>query len=211
MKQRILLYGGTFDPPHNGHMNLLKAAMQALKPERVVIEPAGLPPHKAASATAPEHRLAMCRCFLQAGEHITVDDTEIRRKGKSYTVDTLRDFCVRFPGGQLYLALGSDVFLSFRAWKEYREIFKMAVLVVQSRKDGDSKELMNMARILRGEGAGVILVDAPPIELSSAQLRERLYAGQDVSRYLPGEVQAYIKAHGLYRQLRKEVVHDITE
>ena len=148
---------------------------------------------------------------MQAGEHITVDDTEIRRKGKSYTVDTLRDFCARFPGGQLYLALGSDMFLSFRAWKEYREIFKMAVLVVQSRKDGDSEELMNMARILRGEGAGVILVDAPPIELSSAQLRERLYAGQDVSRYLPGEVQAYIKAHGLYRQLRKEVVHDITE
>lgn len=211
MKQRILLYGGTFDPPHNGHMNLLKAAVQALRPERVIIEPAGLPPHKAASATAPEHRLAMCRCFLHAGGDITVDDTEIRRAGKSYTVDTLRAFCTRFPDAQIYLALGSDMFLSFQEWKDYREIFKMAVLVVQSRKDGDGEELLNMAKILQSQGAQVILVDAPPIELSSAQLRERLYAGKDVSRYLPGEVQAYIEAHGLYRQSRKEVVHDITE
>lgn len=203
MKQRILLYGGTFDPPHNGHMNLLRAAVKELHPAQVFIEPAGLPPHKAASATAPEHRLAMCRCFLSVAQHVTVDDTEIRRAGKSYTVDTLRTFCARFPEAEIYLALGSDMLLSFQTWKDYREILRMATLVVQSRKDGDSAELMHMAQVLQSEGAQVILVDAPPIELSSAQLRERLYGGQDVSRYLPGEVQSYIAAHGLYQKEKR--------
>lgn len=194
------MYGGTFDPPHNGHMNLLKAAVKELNPSRVIIEPAGLPPHKAASATAAEHRLAMCRCFVPAAENVTVDDSEVHRAGKSYTVDTLRMFCARFPEAQLYLALGSDMFLSFQEWKDYRDILRMAVLVVQSRKDGDSDELLHMAQVLKAEGAQVVLVDAPPIELSSAQLRERLYRGQDVSHYLPKEVQRYITAHGLYQK-----------
>lgn len=196
--ETILLYGGTFDPPHNGHMGLVRAAAGLLRPDRVIIEPAGTPPHKAASRTPAADRLAMCRCFYQAAPNVAVDDREIRRGGKSYTVDTLRDLRGDCPKARLYLALGSDMLLSFRTWRSYREILSLADLAVQSREDGDGPELTEAARSLQQEGARIVFVKAPVIELSSTQLRERVRRGGDISAYVPADVARYICAHRLY-------------
>ena len=81
---KLLLFGGTFDPPHNGHVHLLQNAIAAVRPDRVVVMPAGTPPHKAASATPARWRLEMCRCFLPLHENLVVSDWEIKRAGKSY-------------------------------------------------------------------------------------------------------------------------------
>ncbi len=196
--ETILLYGGTFDPPHNGHMGLVRAAAGLLRPDRVIIEPAGTPPHKAASQTPAEDRLAMCRCFYRAAPNVVVDDSEIRRGGKSYTVDTLQALRGSCPAARLCLALGSDMLLSFRTWRSYREILSLADLAVQSREDGDRPELAEAARSLQQEGARIVLVKAPVIELSSTQLRERVRRGGDISAYVPHEVARYIRARGLY-------------
>ena len=88
--QKIILFGGTFDPPHNGHMTLLAGAIEAVRPDLVLVEPAGTPPHKRAGGTSAAHRLAMCECFRPLFPELVLDTTEIARGGKSYTIDTVR-------------------------------------------------------------------------------------------------------------------------
>lgn len=191
----ILHYGGTFDPPHNGHMALVRAAARLLRPDRIIIEPAGTPPHKAASATPAADRLAMCRCFLAAAPGVQLDDGEICRGGKSYTVDTLR---AQYPQARIFLAMGSDMLLSFREWRCWREILRIADLAVQSREEGDEPELAAMARSLAADGGRVVLVKAPALEISSTRLREIIESGGDASAYVPAQVWSYIERHGLY-------------
>ena len=119
---RLLLYGGTFDPPHNGHLNNLKAAAARVMPDLAVVMPAGVPPHKAASATPAALRLEMCRCFYElegapALPKITVSDWEIRQAAggrRNYTVLTLEMLAKRYPEATLYLAVGSDMLETFR-------------------------------------------------------------------------------------------------
>ncbi len=194
----ILHYGGTFDPPHNGHMALVRAAARLLRPDRIIIEPAGTPPHKAASATPAADRLAMCRCFLAAAPGVQLDDGEIRRGGKSYTVDTLRALRAQYPQAHIFLAMGSDMLLSFREWRCWREILQIAALAVQSREEGDEPELAAMARSLAADGGRVVLVKAPALEISSTRLREIIESGGDASAYVPAQVWSYIERHGLY-------------
>lgn len=197
--RRILLFGGTFDPPHNGHMALLESACSAVRPDLAVVEPAGIPPHKKASATPAQHRLAMARCFESVWPRVLVDDTEIRRGGKSYTVDTLGALQARWPGAQLYLAIGSDMLLTFRIWRHWQEILQRAVLVVHSRRGGDEPSLREFARSLVAEGGRVVFAPGRVLEVSSTQLRQALEAGRTPDGLLPPMVARYITDHGLYR------------
>ena len=122
--QKIILFGGTFDPPHNGHMTLLAGAIEAVRPDLVLVEPAGTPPHKRAGGTSAAHRLAMCECFRPLFPELVLDTTEIARGGKSYTIDTVRQMNARYPGAQLYFPMGSDMLLWFRNWAAYRELLR---------------------------------------------------------------------------------------
>ena len=100
---KLLLYGGTFDPPHQGHINNLTAAIRAVQPDRVVVMPAGVPPHKQASTTPGSVRLAMCQCFLPLHPQLTVSSWELGRQGKNYTIDTVEMLQTAYPGADLYL------------------------------------------------------------------------------------------------------------
>ena len=131
--QKIILFGGTFDPPHNGHMTLLAGAIEAVRPDLVLVEPAGTPPHKRAGGTSAAHRLAMCECFRPLFPELVLDTTEIARGGKSYTIDTVRQMNARYPGAQLYFPMGSDMLLWFRNWAAYRELLRRVVLVAHLR------------------------------------------------------------------------------
>ena len=192
---KILLYGGTFDPPHWGHINNLRAAMQAVQPDKVIVMPAGIPPHKAASATPGSLRLQMCRCFLQLGEQVEISDWEISHEGKSYTVNTLRMLHSTYPDAQLYLTVGSDMFTSFRTWREWQSILQLATLVVESREADDAAMLAEFADSLCGDGAQILFARAKPVPMSSSEIRQ----GSAGAEAVPPEVWQIISSRGLYQ------------
>ncbi len=192
---KILLYGGTFDPPHWGHINNLRAAMQAVQPDKVIVMPAGIPPHKAASATPGSLRLQMCRCFLQLGEQVEISDWEITHEGKSYTVNTLRMLHSTYPDAQMYLTVGSDMLTSFRTWREWQSILQLATLVVESREADDAAMLAEFADSLCGDGARILFARAKPVPMSSSEIRQ----GSAGAEAVPPEVWQIISSRGLYQ------------
>lgn len=192
---KILLYGGTFDPPHWGHINNLRAAMQAVQPDKVIVMPAGIPPHKAASATPGSLRLQMCRCFMQLGEQVEISDWEISHEGKSYTVNTLRMLHSTYPDAQLYLTVGSDMLTSFRTWREWQSILQLATLVVESREADDAAMLAEFADSLCGDGAQILFARAKPVPMSSSEIRQ----GSAGAEAVPPEVWQIISSRGLYQ------------
>ena len=123
--QKVLLYGGTFDPPHNGHMNNLRAALELVRPDKAIVMPAGIPPHKKASTTPGEVRLAMCQCFTALSPAVEVSDWEIAQGGRSYTVHTLEMLRDAYPGAELYLCVGSDMLLTFTQWYRWQDMLAM--------------------------------------------------------------------------------------
>ena len=191
---RVLLFGGTFDPPHNGHIHLLQQAIRAVAPDWVVVMPACVPPHKAASATAPDLRLAMCRCFEPIFPDLEVSSWEIRQGGASYTIDTVAMLEDRFPGAQIFLTVGSDMLLSFTQWKEWRKLLARTTLVVQSRQEGDEAALAAAARALEAQGGRVIFAGGTPLEVSSSQIR----SGHG-RKNIPPQARAVIRRYDLYR------------
>ena len=196
---KILLYG-TFDPPHWGHINNLRAAMQAVQPDKVIVMPAGIPPHKAASATPGSLRLQMCRCFLQLGEQVEISDWEISHEGKSYTVNTLRMLHSTYPDAQLYLTVGSDMLTSFRTWREWQSILQLATLVVESREADDAAMLAEFADSLCGDGARILFARAKPVPMSSSEIRQ----GSAGAEAVPPEVWQIISSRGLYQCEKSE-------
>lgn len=199
MATRVLVYGGTFDPPHNGHMALLACACKAVQPNRVLVLPAGIPPHKRASSTPAAQRLAMAHCFTSVWPGVQVDDMEIRRNGKSYTVDTLEQLHAANPAAQLYLAVGSDMLQTFRTWHRWRDILRLAVLVVHSRETGDEPALRAFAKGISQNGGQVVFAPGKVLEISSTRLRQLAAEGKALDGLVPPEVARAIAAWGLYR------------
>lgn len=203
---KVLLYGGTFDPPHNGHLNNLRAAAARVRPDLVVVMPAGVPPHKAASATPAALRLEMCRCFdALAGEtgmpRLTVSDWEIRQAAqgaRNYTVLTLEMLAAEYPGAALYLAVGSDMLESFREWHRWQDILRLARLVVISREIGDDSALHSAACSLDPSGSRILLTPVTAVPMASSEIRRRLAAGEDCAADLPPAVRRVIRRENLY-------------
>ncbi len=204
---KILLYGGTFDPPHNGHMNNLAAAAACVQPDEVWVMPAGVPPHKAASATPAAQRLALCDCFYALAHtadipSLIVSDWEIQQAEQgvtNYTVDTLAMLAQTYPEAQLYFCLGSDMLLSFTAWHRWQDILSCATMVVESRMCGDEADLRAAAAQLGTYREKILFARAPAVPMASHTLRAHLANGDDCRAYLPQGVHEKIVAHGLYR------------
>ncbi len=207
---KILLYGGTFDPPHNGHLHNLQAVATLVRPDLVWVMPAGVPPHKAASSTPAALRLEMCEAFraLEGTEEVpalTISDWEIRRARAgqaNYTVFTLEMLAGRYPGAELYLAVGSDMLLTFTQWRRWQDILRLATLVCQSREDGDAAALADAARRLVADTPGanrILLAGAEAQPMASSRLRAALAAGEDCSHLLPDAAVRVIRREGLYR------------
>ena len=203
---KVLLYGGTFDPPHNGHLNNLRAAAERVRPDLVVVMPAGVPPHKAASATPAALRLEMCRCFyalegLPDIPRLTVSDWEMGQAAagqRNYTVLTLEMLARTYPEARLYLAVGSDMLESFRAWHRWQDILRLAQLVVVSREIGDDCVLHSAARSLDPSGSRILMAQVEALPMASRDIRRRLAAGEDCDAALPEEVHRVIRREGLY-------------
>ena len=195
---RIGILGGTFDPPHKGHLYLGENFADALSLDRVLVIPAAIPPHKAEKKlSSDEDRLEMCRLAFY-DDVFEVTDLELRREGKSYTVDTLALLRAEYPDDDFYLLIGSDMLLYFDKWYRWRDIKSMCTLCSFSRSDEDYALLRDYAENVLG--GGVLLLDQPPMEISSTEVRRRVRAGEEIGELVPEAVEEYIRERGLYRE-----------
>ena len=191
---RIGVFGGTFDPPHVGHLLVASDAREALKLDRLIFVPTGVQPFKAdtpAVATGQD-RLEMLRLAVADDANYVVDDAEINRKGLSYTVDTLEHLAERYKGAKLFLLLGQDALAGFPKWRNPERIREMATLAAMGRSD--APELPS----------GVAMKDVVPVstrrvDVSSTEIRERRREGKSIKGFVPESVERFIEARGLYR------------
>ncbi len=199
MPNGICIFGGSFDPVHKGHKKLALFVAGMLKLKKMLIIPAGLSPFKKNTGADEEQRLTMCRLAFPE-DIFEISDIEIKRGGKSYTVDTVAAVKELYPDEKIYLLIGSDQLLSFDRWFRYRDILSAVTLVSVSRESGVETEKLNefADENLRPYGECIIF-DFEAFEVSSTFLREKLSSGEDVSEYVDGNVSAYIQNEGLYK------------
>lgn len=198
---KIGIYGGTFSPPHNGHVNAARMFAAAESLDKLLIIPTFIPPHKAETSAVPaEERLEMCRLAF-TDDKFEVSDIEVRRKGKSYTFDTLTELKEMYRSDDFYLLCGTDMLLSFEKWYRFADILSMCTVVCIRREENAETGVKLAEKIVELKeqcAADVRLIDAPPLEVSSTEIREKLSRGENVNDLLPTDVYRYIKEKGLY-------------
>ena len=198
--EKIGVFGGTFNPIHNGHLFLAEHYISALKLDRLLVIPTKQPPHKQTpDLLAADSRLRLCREAFAGISQAQISDMEIIRSGKSYTVDTVRELKSTIPDAVLYLLVGSDMFLTFDQWKDWKEILSDVVLCTAARNQGEIKLLKECAEKLE-EWGKVMVFDFPVFPVSSTQVRKALKEGQDCSSLLPERVYQIIVQENLYRE-----------
>ena len=196
---RIGILGGTFNPPHLGHLICAQEAYLQLGLDRVTLIPARIPPHKAVEdEPGAEHRLELCRLAIRGDEdRLAVSDLEIARDGPSYTVDTLEALHSSAPDHELYLIVGGDIAAGLPDWHEPERVLSLATLAVAKRRGTPRAAVDDALGSLRG-GERTRFFRMPRIAISSTMLRERVKSGQPIKYYVPDRVAGYIKRHHLY-------------
>ena len=202
---KIGIYGGTFNPPHLGHMAAAKTAAQVLGLDKLILIPAAEPPHKQLpeGSASPEQRLEMVRLMadnLNMPGVVQVSDVELRRQGKSYTSDTLTVIKAFYPEAELWLLMGTDMFLTLQNWHKPERIMELAGICAFGRTEQDGEELFAPQRKFLQEkyNARLTTITLPGlVDISSTQLREVLDDGQG-EEYLCPAVYGYILMNGLY-------------
>ena len=196
--ERIGLYGGTFAPPHLGHVHAAKVFLATVSLDRLLIMPAGIPPHKTKTAgDTPEERLAMCRAAFGNLPHTEISDYEIRKPGKSYTVETLEHLAS--PEREITMLCGTDMFLTLDRWHRAPDIFALCAIACLARESGTDTVIRETAERYRElYHAKIVLLTGEPLVLSSSEIREKLRAGADVTPYLPREVAEICRRERLY-------------
>lgn len=203
---KIGIYGGTFNPPHLGHVTAARAVFDLLRLDRLLVIPAGLPPHKDLPdhSPTPAQRLEMTRLAVEQmglDGKAEVLDMELSRAGKSYTSDTLAELKERYPDDELWLLMGTDMFLTLQAWHAPEEILSLAGIAAFGRTEADTEELFSVQRDYLYKTypqARIFTLTIPGvIDVSSTELRQKLAAGEG-GALLPPAVYGYILRQGLY-------------
>lgn len=193
---RLGLFGGSFDPPHVGHLMVAQDATEALHLDRLLVIPAARQPLKGADQTPAAHRLAMVRACFDGAPNIDVDPVEITRGGLSYMVDTVEEMRRRWPNARLHLLVGSDVVPTLPRWKDPERLLEMVHLVVLYRETVDG-------RPADGEihgGGQVEWLATRRVDVSSTEIRTRVRDGRSIRGFVPDAVATYIASTGLYRE-----------
>ncbi len=197
--KKIGIFGGSFNPPHLGHLRLAEAIIQKLSLDRMIIIPNKISPYKDSSEYASEaDRLAMCRLNF-SGSVFEVSTLEFDRRGKSYTYDTLCQIRELYPDAQLYLTVGSDMLYYFDKWYRYEDILEMCTLCAAER-DGETNPIkkFGVPESLKGRKV-LVFDDIEPLTVSSTDIRRKIRGGEDVAGALDSKVYQYISEGGLYR------------
>ena len=197
---RTGIFGGTFSPIHNGHIKAAKAFLREMQLDVLYVIPDRIPPHKQISGKDdPLLRLEMVKKAFSGEDKIVVSDTEIRREGKSYTVNTLPEFT---GNGELFLLCGTDMFMTFDKWFRFEDIFKMCtlVLMIREKQTPETRAQIDKKKALYTSvyGAKLEELTSEPFPISSTELRARISKREDCSDYIPANVYDFIKEKGLY-------------
>ena len=191
------MLGGTFDPIHLGHLAAARAAIECAELDRVLLIPAGRPPHRRAAVADATQRLEMCRLAIDEDRVFEVSDVEVRRGGISYTADTLRELKRMYPDDDLFLVLGWDAARLFATWHEPDEVRRLATIVVVTRPGSNSPDAgaLKQAGL---EDKSMILCARPTPDISGSALRRAIAQGEPVGDRLPAAVEQYIAKNRLY-------------
>jgi nicotinate-nucleotide adenylyltransferase len=193
---KIGIFGGSFDPPHIGHINAAERAKEMLSLDRLIVVPAYVSPFKTdRKSTAAEHRLKMAELAFDT-PFTDISDYEILKGGVSYTIETITHFTDKYPDSVYTLILGTDAFLGFDKWYKYREIAALASLAVVARNTEDSMKIAEKSQIY-GSLTEVTAVKVTPIAVSSTQIREN---PNEYKKFLTENVYEYIEKNGLYKK-----------
>ena len=188
---RIGILGGTFDPIHLGHVAAARAAMDCQHLDRVLFIPTGVPPHRPATVADAAQRIEMCRLAIDDEKRFEVSDIEVRRKGVSYTVDTLRELRKLHPHDELFLILGWDAAKLFSSWHEPDEVRRLASVIIVTRPGSGPPT-----------GTSEIVCERPTPDISASELRRAIAGGERVTELLPEAVAAYVAKNRLYMDNR---------
>lgn len=203
---RVGILGGTFNPPHLAHLACAQEAHAQLGLDRVLLMPAGEPPHKtlAPGDPTPEQRYELCRRAVAGDARFAVSRVELERPGRSYTADTLALLHEQAPQDELFFVVGGDMAQSFPSWHEPERVLALATLAVAERRDAKREQIERALAPLAGS-ARVRYLDMPRIDVSSSELRARVADGRPIRYLVPDAVAETIAAEGLYRSVRGEV------
>lgn len=213
-EKRIGLFGGTFNPIHMGHLRGAEEIREAFSLEEVVFIPAALPPHKVTEKLMEaHHRLEMVKRAVQKNPYFSTSDVELRRSGKSYSIDTIRYFQERHPNS-LFFILGRDAFVEIETWKDFQHLFSLCNFIVMTRPgfQGISSpsslpgSLIPAFRYdpedgvwIHTSGSKLFFKEIVFLDISSTKVRELIEKGGSVKYLVPPEVEAYLQEHSLYR------------
>lgn len=192
------IFGGAFNPVHNGHVNLAKEAIEQLKLRELLIIPTFEPPHKSTKLLPFDVRAEMCkRAFEGISDKcgVTVSDIEREMGGVSYTINTIRALSGQYPDRQLFLLIGGDMLFSFKQWYRYESILKESRVCAVARGGDSFTDMLEFA----AEMGRVKVLPTNVVDISSTEIRERLAAGGDISELVPRAVAEYIAENDLYR------------
>ncbi len=190
---RLGVLGGTFDPPHVGHLIVASDVCAALRLDRLLLVPAAAPPHKRGRVHASaELRLEMVRAAIAGDPRLEVDDLELRREGESYSADTLRQLTAREPEAEIFFVIGVDQLREFASWREPDVVARLATLVAVSRAGDGAPDGGGMA-------FPVLPVQVTRIDLSATEIRRRIRDGEPIRYLVPDAVREIIEREGLYR------------
>jgi nicotinate-nucleotide adenylyltransferase len=197
---RIGILGGTFNPPHIGHLVCAQEAHRELELDRVLFIPARIPPHKPVEhEPGPEHRLALCRLAAGEDERFAVSDLELSRDGPSYTVDTLEELSSHEYQPELFLIVGGDIAVGLPRWREPERVLKLATLAIAKRQGTARETVADTLSTLKG-GERSRFFAMPRIGVSSTMIRRRVRGGQPIRYLVPDAVAEYIEHHNLYAE-----------
>lgn len=197
---RIAVYGGSFNPPHLGHVSAIQAAIAQLSPDKLIVIPASDPPHKSLAENTPSQEDRWNLVLNTMGEipHVAVSSLEMQRPGKSYTADTLKQILVQYPDADLYLLAGTDMVETFDSWHAFQWILKHVTLAAFMRNGAEKMRLFVAAERLRKcHDASVVILDHTPLEVSSTQIRALLQK-RGGNEYMTKAAYAYVISHRLY-------------
>lgn len=218
---KIGIFGGSFNPPHNGHVNSLVTVQKKMGFDKIHIIPNNTNPLKIPTEQpSSEHRLEMTRlAFETYGPAFFIDDVEIKRGGKSYTIDTIKELRKSYESKDLYLIIGADNFETFSEWKDYKKILEEVNLVVTTRPgyhipENEDEFPDYLASMVEESDFGAVelktgrmieFITLDDIDVSSSELRKKLRIGRPVEKYLPLSVESYIKANKLYKSTNDKI------
>ena len=196
---RIGIFGGAFNPVHNGHLNIADAFYEALSLDKLLFIPTAKPPHKSdAGLLSGEDRVNMLRLAVEKKPY-EISTIEFEQNDKSYTYDTLIELKKLYPDSEFFLIIGADQIIHFDKWYRYEDILGMVTLCTSARENEEEKQLIIESAKRLGIKDSFYMSDRAVIRVSSSEIRDKIKHGSDVSALLPKKVFDYISEKGLYR------------